>query len=732
MKRTRIAFLLIILIATLLMLVACDKRANERSVNITFMVDGSEYTVKEVSEAGFSLPKAPEKEGYHFDGWYLDADLKAPFKAFKDVPHGKNAVTVYAGYSRKLYQFRFFTSDTAFINRAVADIADLDFPSDPQLKGYNFTGWFLNKETQLDRESLSELCPQPATYDIYAKYECAHATLGKETLKEPSCEYGGERYAMCATCGIKVVLEILPPAGHKTVVDEEVKPTCLKSGKTKGSHCSVCHEVFEVQQELDALGHDYDGGMVTKPATCTEVGTALFKCKREGCEAQYVETIPCHTEIEWRVTATADCTHAGVRVKVCKLCGEELQREDIPASGHDLSIVDFDDSSHWQKCLNCGENFSGKHEMNGADCCDGCPFYIPDTAATGSVLTEIAKRDPISWDFKNVAGSSDGTLKVVVIDIAQGDSIFIRFPNGQTMLMDSGSVNFPLGNHYGRVKKVLNDNGVKQLDYLFVTHSDYDHVRYVDDVLDDFEIKNIYLPKLPDDSNGSTWEKVIAAIANERYTAVDGTKRNALIRYNIGEFEISGDGWRMRCYSYLSSDYPTVTGSSAFSPTAPDADRDEIINSLSPVCLLEYAGRTIVLTGDSNKFNEKYLVDRGVFDGLDADVLKVAHHGSKTSTTDEFLAAVKCEYAIISYGTNVFGHPTDDVLGRLNAHGVKRIFKTKESGNITVSVEGNGHMTIVGNKTGDSGVSDNLPVKMMQDRRDIAYLRKRKRFSNAA
>ena len=122
------------------------------------------------------------------------------------------------------------------------------------------------------------------------------------------------------------------------------------------------------------------------------------------------------------------------------------------------------------------------------------------------------------------------------------------------------------------------------------------------------------------------------------------------------------------------------------------------------------------MTGDSNQFNERYLVDRGVFDGLEADILKVAHHGSKTSTTDKFLSAFECNYAIISYGTNVFGHPTNEVLTRLDAHGFKRIYETKKDGNVRVYISGNGALKIDATNTDDRDITDEYNIAIMTQR----------------
>ncbi|MDE6060990.1 MAG: MBL fold metallo-hydrolase [Clostridia bacterium] len=437
-------------------------------------------------------------------------------------------------------------------------------------------------------------------------------------------------------------------------------------------------------------------------------------------------------KIVYRQAVAPTCTEIGYEEgSFCERCNVILEGcGEIAALGHLRNdSYSFDDDGHWDVCLRCESVLSEKyaHTLTGTDTCVSCEYYIPDTLFPSSAIKSVVRRVPISSDFENKAGLSSGTLEIVVIDIAQGDSIFIKFPDNQTMLMDGGSVNFPIGNHYDRIKAVLDSYNVKTLNHLFITHSDYDHVRYLEDVLDDFQVENIYMPKVSDNSNGSTWKDLVKAIQNETYV-LGGVSRKTNIRYNIGEFEIAGECWRMRCYTYLSKDYPVVNGSSASSPTAPDADDDEILNSLSPICFLEYAGRVVVLTGDSNQFNESYLVDRGIFDGVKADILKVAHHGSKTSTTDKFLSAFECNYAIISYGTNVFGHPTNEVLSRLDAHGYKYIYETKKDGNVRVDIYGNGALKIDAVKTDDRDITEEYDVIINQDYMIVTVARKKEEF----
>ena len=285
-----------------------------------------------------------------------------------------------------------------------------------------------------------------------------------------------------------------------------------------------------------------------------------------------------------------------------------------------------------------------------------------------------------------------GTLEMTVIDIGQGDCIFLQFPDGQTMVMDAGS-EFGSTNTYDQLAAHLDLRGIEGLDYVFITHSDYDHIRYMQDILEEYEVKNIYMPRVADDMS-ATWTKTVAAIEAETWTNEEGEQTPSSVFYTVGDFKIEGENWVMSCHSYLEEDYPNVKESSSA----------EIKNSVSPICFLEYADRTLVLTGDSNERNEEYLVERGVLN-VDADVLKVGHHGSRTSTIQEFLDAVDCEYAIVSYGEdNEYGHPTPELMSRLQNYtdptpdgdynGYKYIYETAKDGNVTVYVDGNGALRI--------------------------------------
>ena len=287
-------------------------------------------------------------------------------------------------------------------------------------------------------------------------------------------------------------------------------------------------------------------------------------------------------------------------------------------------------------------------------------------------------------------------LSVRVLDIGQGDCIYIEFPDGQNMIMDIGS---ELGttSPWNVINGVLMEEEVEQIDYLFITHGDYDHIRDAKKLLDNYEIVNLYMP-LDEAQDSKTWKNLLVAAEEETYTDASGVEKPSVYHENVGAFAIEGENWVMNCYTFDEADYP-------------ECDDAEPINAVSPICLLEYAGRTIVLTGDSNELNEEYLLDKGYFDDVDADVLKVAHHGSYTSTTQAFLEAIDAEFAIISTsGTEEqphesYIHPNPGLMDRLREYedvapdgdydGFRDIYITAEVGTVTVLVGENGGLNIL-------------------------------------
>lgn len=312
-------------------------------------------------------------------------------------------------------------------------------------------------------------------------------------------------------------------------------------------------------------------------------------------------------------------------------------------------------------------------------------------------------------------------LEMTVLDVGQGDCIYIDFPDGQNMIVDIGSSGS--SRVWEALGEFLDARNVTAIDYLFITHTDKDHHAGAPKLLEDYEVKTIYLPRVVNaEAFGSMWAKFYRLAQQETYTE-NGKTLDSEILMPVGTYEISGSGWQMQCYTYDEADYPS--------------DEEQLRNahaknSVSPINVLSYGGRKIVLTGDSNDENEPYLIRKGYFDALDADVLKVAHHGAESSTCQTFLDKIDAEYALISAGEgNSYKHPHTALLNRLTDYrdlkpdddydGFAQIYDTIQDGNITVQVGENGVLNLVSEKksernrtTGEPQAKQNVNVLIVQ------------------
>lgn len=292
-----------------------------------------------------------------------------------------------------------------------------------------------------------------------------------------------------------------------------------------------------------------------------------------------------------------------------------------------------------------------------------------------------------------------GQLVVHYIDVGQGDCIYIAFPDGTDMLIDCGSENKYQASAIDNLK-TLNPDG--KIDRVMATHSDQDHVSYLDEVLSEFQVNNIYMPNIMSSYEKSfefgnkkgtvkehvekskrdmfTDEDKINTLVYARFFVAALSEPNCNITLNIGKYEIRGQDYTFTFYCLSQEEWESRNLKSATQ-----------INAVSPIGILEYAGRRLVFTGDSNKSNEDYYCE--TYPYVDCDVLKVAHHGSRTSSSDDFLKHVKCEYAVISVGDgNSHGHPEQDTLDRLKANGIQKIHRTDKCGNVVLTVSHTGEM----------------------------------------
>lgn len=331
-----------------------------------------------------------------------------------------------------------------------------------------------------------------------------------------------------------------------------------------------------------------------------------------------------------------------------------------------------------------------------------------------------------------VLAPGDGELQVHFMDVGQGDSILILFPDGKDMLIDCA--NYNNASAYRTETLAYMDNYVTdgQLDYLMLTHCDGDHVYFMDEVLEKYDVDTVFMPNvLAEPSGTQSSDRLQAEIdALDQNKVGMFTDENTVDSNAYAEFFIAAlsepecevvlnvdpdedtnsivitDGTKLSDGTYDGATYMLTF----YCPTeeyyaTTDLSSAEEKNAISPIGILEYNDVRIVLTGDSNEINEPTFVDR-IGGYIDCDVLKVGHHGSETSSTEEFLDAINCEYAVISCNAdgNTFSHPRQVTLDRLIADDMT-IYRTDNNGNIVLTVDENGEMTFTTEREADQAVN---------------------------
>jgi competence protein ComEC len=246
--------------------------------------------------------------------------------------------------------------------------------------------------------------------------------------------------------------------------------------------------------------------------------------------------------------------------------------------------------------------------------------------------------------------TKDG-LKVHFIDVGQGASQLIIGSTGKTILIDAGN-----NNQAAVVCDYLKKQKISKIDILVGTHPDADHIGGLDAVIDNFEIGKIYLPKVQ--ANTKTFEDVLLAIQRKG------------LKVSTAKAGLTLD-WE---------------ADAAVQMLAPTGEHPDDTNDMSAVIHLDYGDTSFLFTGDAELKSEHEMIDAKV--NLKSDVLLVGHHGSKSSTSQAFLEAVRPSYAVIQVGkSNNYGHPSAEVLNRLADGGIKT-FRNDEQGNIVFSSNG--------------------------------------------
>lgn len=257
------------------------------------------------------------------------------------------------------------------------------------------------------------------------------------------------------------------------------------------------------------------------------------------------------------------------------------------------------------------------------------------------------------------ANATTGTLEVYVLDVGQGDSIFLMSPSGKTMLVDASESGM-----YPQIDAFLTEMKIEKLDIVVGTHPHADHIGGMRKVVENYEIGGYYMPDAV--STSKTFENLL----------------DALEKRNVPVHEALADG-----DTFI--DWDAQVEVRILSPVAGHTYSD--LNNASAIVRVKFGDTAILLTGDAEHDAERIALGEYPASYFASTVLKLGHHGSSTSTMQAFFDAVNPSIAVMSLGEgNTYGHPHSEILALLEQAGIP-YYRTDESGTVHITLNGSGY-----------------------------------------
>lgn len=252
-------------------------------------------------------------------------------------------------------------------------------------------------------------------------------------------------------------------------------------------------------------------------------------------------------------------------------------------------------------------------------------------------------------------------LKIYFIDVGQGDSTFLVTPNNKTILIDGGgstSKEYDVGK--STLLPYILDRGYTKIDYIFISHFDQDHVGGILTILEELRVGKVYISKQSE--NSENYQEFLKIIKDKKINV---------------QILKQGDCLKIENDLYFDILWPIE-----------EQIQENVLNNNAMVMKLKFKEFSMLFTGDIEEIAEKKILTfygEKASDVLKVDVLKVAHHGSKTSTTQEFFEKVNPKVCLIGVGkNNMFGHPAGEVIERISN---SKVFRTDRNGEIILKID---------------------------------------------